>query len=93
MENWSEKYLFGWVIKSLLFQKMTGHCTQTEERMTGHCNATDQCSTSSSVFLFFVQNFVNKKIMSAAHSKGLGFCMHALERERERERERWEESL
>jgi len=53
--------------------------------MTGHCNATDQCSTSSSsVFLFFVQNFVNKKIMSAAHSKGLGFCMHALERERER---------
>jgi hypothetical protein len=43
------------------------------------------------VFLFFVQNFVHKKIMSAAHSKGLGFCMHALEREREREK--WEESI
>ncbi len=46
---------------------------------------------NSSVFLFFVQNFVHKKIMSAAHSKGLGFCMHALEREREREK--WEESI
>jgi hypothetical protein len=68
VQNRSEKYLFGWVIKSIF---------ETEERMTGHRNATDLCSTSSSsVFLFFVQNFVNK-IMSAAHSKGLGFCMHA----------------
>ncbi len=81
MQNRSEKYLFGWVITSIF---------ETEERMTGHCNATDQCSTSSS-FFFLVQNFVNKKIVSAAHSKGLGFCMHALERERERKK--WEESL